>query len=135
MRALMSAAAWIACVAWVGVAIGVAAIRAARAIRAGRAREALGRARSPTALLFAAYLLVAALVTPVSEGESSSPLLWLAIAFPIVHAAGALAAAAEERPGLALRAGLAALFGGAMLAAAAMILATASPAFVPGWLR
>lgn len=85
--------------------------------------------------LFAAYLLVAALVTPLSAGESTSPLLWLAVTLPVAYAASALASAADEKPSLGLRVGLAGVFGGAVLAASAVILAVVSPAFVPRWLR
>lgn len=45
------------------------------------------------------------------------------------------AAAADERPAVAVRLGLAVLFGGAVFAAAAVILAVVSPAFVPRWLQ
>lgn len=131
----MSAAAWSVCAIWLAAALAVAVWRGREAVRRGRARDALGRARSPTVLLFAAYLLVAALVTPMSAGESTSPLLWLAVALPIAYAASAFAAAADERPGVAARLLLAALFGGAVLAAAAVILALVSPVFVPRWLR
>ena len=86
-------------------------------------------------ILFAAYLLVAAFVTPMSAGESTSPLLWLALALPVAYAASAFAAAADERPAVAVRLGLAMLFGGAVFAAAAVILAVVSPAFVPRWLQ
>lgn len=131
----MGASAWCVCAIWLAAALGVALWRGRSAWRDGRARDALRRARSPTVLLFAGYLLVAALVTPLSAGESTSPLLWLALALPFAHAASAFAAAGDERPGAATRVGLAALFGGAVLAAAAVILALVSPAFVPAWLR
>jgi cytochrome bd-type quinol oxidase subunit 2 len=131
----MSAAAWCVCAIWLAAALAVALWRGGTAVRRGRARDALRRLRSPTVYMFAAYLLVAALVTPTSAGESTSPLLWLAIALPIAYAASAFAAAADERPTAAVRLLLAALFGGAVLAAAAIILALVSPLFVPRWLR
>lgn len=130
----MSAIAWSVLASWIAVAIVVTAVRGRAAIRRGRAGDALRRVKSPVVYLFAGYLLVAGLVTPISAGESTSPLLWLAIVLPIAHAASAFAAAADERPGAMVRAGLAVLFGGAVLAAAAIILAVVSPAFVPGWL-
>jgi hypothetical protein len=131
----MSGVAWVVCVVWVAVALAVAAARGATALRTGRSAAALRRLRSPTVYLFAAYLLVAALVTPRSEGDSTSPLLWLALALPVAYAASSLAAAADERPRPAVRLGLAALFGGAVVAASVLILAIVSPAFVPKWLR
>ncbi len=85
--------------------------------------------------MFAGYLLVAALVTPRSAGESTSPLLWLAVALPVAYIGSGFAAAADERPRVVVRLVLATLFGGAVLAAAAVILAVVSPAFVPIWLR
>ncbi len=131
----MSIAAWIVCALWVAAALAIGAVRGVAAFRAGRSAAALRRLRSPTVYLFAAYLLVAAFVTPRSEGDSTSPLLWLALALPAAYAASSLAAAAEERPRAPVRLGLAALFGGAVLAASALILALVSPAFVPKWLR
>ncbi len=131
----MSTAAWIVCALWVACALAVAGALGVSALRAGRTDAALRRLRSPTVYLFAAYLLVAALVTPLSEGESTSPLLWLALALPVAYAASAFASAADERPRAMKRLGLAALFGGAVLAASALILAAVSPAFVPKWLR
>lgn len=131
----MSTAAFRACAIWLAAALAVALWRGVVAVRRGRGRDALRRLRSPTVYLFAAYLLVAGLVTPMSAGESTSPLLWLALALPLAYAASAFAAAAEERPNAAVRLLLAALFGGAVLAASAIILALVSPAFVPRWLR
>lgn len=131
----MKAAAWIVCALWIVIAIGIAAARGASAMRSGRARLAIQRVKSPTVYLFAAYLLVAALVTPMSAGESTSPLLWLALALPIAFVGSAFASAAEDRPRAWIRIALALLFGGAVLAAAAVILAIVSPAFVPRWLQ
>jgi uncharacterized membrane protein len=131
----MSAAAWSVFAIWITAAVATAALRGRRAIRAGRARAALRRLRSPTVYFFAAYLLVAALVTPLSAGESTSPLLWLALVLPVAYAASALAAAADEHPGAPVRLALGLLFGGAVVAAAAVILALVSPSFVPRWLR
>lgn len=131
----MSPAAWSTFTLWLAAALVVAALLGVRAVRGGRGREVLRRLRSPTVYLFAAYLLVAALVTPLSPGESTSPLLWLALVLPIAYAASAFAAAGSPRAGALARAALAVLFGGAVIAAAALILAIVSPVFVPGWLR
>lgn len=131
----VSTAAWSVCAIWLAVALGVALWRGGVAVREGRARDALRRVRSPTVYMFAGYLLVAALVTPKSAGESTSPLLWLAIALPVAYIGSSFAAAADERPRVVVRLALAALFGGAVLAAAAVILAVVSPVFVPIWLR
>jgi len=131
----MSPVASLATALWLAAALLVALLRGIRAVRTGRGRDALRRLRSPTIYLFAAYLLVAALVTPLSAGESTSPLLWLALALPIAYAASAFAAAADPHPSPAVRLFLAVLFGGAVAAAAAIILAIVSPAFVPRWLR
>ncbi len=131
----MAAAAWTVLVGWIALAAGVALVRGRAAIRGGRARDAMRRLKSPVVYLFAGYLLLAALVTPISAGESTSPLLWLALGLPVAYAASAFAAAADERPAGFVRAGLALLFGGAVLAGAAILLALVSPAFVPQWLR
>lgn len=131
----MSTAAWIVCALWIAFAIGIAAVHGAKAVRSGRARLAVRRVKSPTVYLFAGYLLVAALVVPQSAGESTSPLLWLAIALPAAYVASALASAADEAPPAWKRIAFAVIFGGAVLAIAAVILALVSPAFVPKWLR
>jgi len=131
----MSRPVWTVCAIWLAVTLAVAVARGITAARKGRTRAALTRLKSPTVYLFAAYLLVAALVTPLSEGESTSPLLWLALTLPLAYAASTIASAAQDRPPPALRAALAALFGGAVLAASFLILAVVSPAFVPRWLR
>jgi hypothetical protein len=131
----MSAVAWSACAVWIAAAVVVAALRGMRAARSGRARGALRRLKSPSIYLFAAYVLVAAFVAPLSAGESTSPLVWLAPALLLTYAGGTFAAAADERPSPLVRVALAGLFAGAFAACAAVILALASPAFVPGWLR
>jgi hypothetical protein len=131
----MSAAGWIITALWLAAALAVALRRGLVAHRKARTGAALQRLKSPMIYLFAAYLLVAAFVTPLSASESTSPLLWLAAALPVAYAAGTFAAAAEERPHPLVRLGLAALFGGAVIAASAIILALSSPAFVPRWLR
>ena len=131
----MSPLAWIACLAWIAAAIGVAALRARRGIFEGRGARAAARLKSPTPYLFSAYLLIAALVTPVSSGETLSPLLGLSLALPASYALATLSSIGSERPSPATRAALAFLHGGAALASAAVILALASPAFVPQWLR
>lgn len=131
----MSPAAWLACTGWIALATLLAFLRARRGAREGRFPRAAARLKSPTPYLFSAYLLIAALVTPVSSGETLSPLLGLAFALPVAYALATLSAIGSERPSLATRLGLAALHGGAALASAAVILAIASPAFVPAWLR
>lgn len=131
----MSAAAWSACLVWIAASVAVALLRGVRAARRGLAGGALRRLKSPRIYLFAAYLVVAALVMPLSGGESTSPLLWLAPALVLAYAGGSFAAAADERPGLVVRLTLAGLFAGAFAAGAAIILALVSPAFVPWWLR
>jgi hypothetical protein len=120
---------------WIALAAVVAARRGARGVRQGRRALLVARLKSPTAYLFSAYLLVAALVTPLSPGETTSPLLWLAFALPIAYALSSLSAIGSERPSPleALLLGL--LHGGTLLSAAAIILATASPRFVPTWLK
>ncbi|MEO7331261.1 MAG: hypothetical protein ABI193_21980 [Minicystis sp.] len=131
----MAPIAWICCLLWIGAALAAAALGARRASREGRAQLVRARLQSPTVYLFAAYLAVAGFVTPTSPGESSSPLLWLALVLPLGYALASLSAAgARDRPPLA-RLLLALLHGGAVLAAAAVVLALASPAFVPKALR
>jgi hypothetical protein len=117
------------------LSIGVALARGRRGLREGRGARAIARLKSPTPYLFSAYLLIAALVTPVSSGETLSPLLGLSIALPLAYGIATLSAIGSDRPSLGVRLALGALHGGAALAAAAVILALASPAFVPAWLR
>lgn len=85
-------------------------------------------------MLFVAYLLVAGLVSPVSEGESASPLIGLALVIPLAYASATVSSigSAAPRPLAAVMLGL--LHAAAVLAAAAIVLATLSPAFVPAWL-
>jgi hypothetical protein len=123
------------CAAWLSLAVVVAVQRARRGVRAGRGALARGRLKSPTVYLFSAYLLVAALVTPISRGESLSPLLGLAVALPAAYALATLSAIGDERPSAPVAVALALLHGGVVLAASAAILALASPRFVPTWLR
>ena len=85
--------------------------------------------------LFAGYLLVAALVTPLSPGESASPLLGLSLALPLAYALATFSAIGEARPSRLVAVALALLHAGVVLVAAAMVLALASPRFVPPWLR
>lgn len=131
----MSPAAWIACSLWIAAALASAIAGARRGLSEGRGKRAAARLQSPTIYLFAGYLLIAAFVTPRSPGESTSPLLWLAVLLPVAYALATLASIGRERraPGTAALAGL--IHGGAVLAGAAIVLALASPAFVPAWLR
>lgn len=131
----MSKLAWLACVLWIAAAIGVAARRGRRGFVEGRFPRAAARLKSPTPYLFSAYLFIAALVTPVSGGETLSPLLGLSMALPAAYALATLSSIGDARPSPLTRAALALLHGGAALAAAAVILALSSPTFVPAWLR
>lgn len=131
----MSLPAWIACSLSIALAFASAAHGLLRGSSAGRARLVLVRLKSPTVYLFSAYLLVAALVTPRTSGETASPLLGLAVVLPIGYALATLASLADERPRLARSLGRALLHGGAVFGAAAIVLALASPDFVPAWLR
>jgi hypothetical protein len=131
----MSSLAWVVCAAWVALAGVVAAVRGLRGVREGRGALLRARLRSPTIYLFSGYLLVAALVTPVSSGESVSPLFGLALALPAAYALATLSAIGDARPSPLRAAALALLHGGALLAASAAVLAVTSPRFVPPWLR
>ena len=131
----MSLAAWIAASAWLAAAAIVAAIGARRGVAEGRGPRAKARLASPTIYLFTAYLLVAAFVTPRSSGETTSPLLFLALLLPIAYALATLSAIGRERRSPLAALALAVLHGGAVCAGAAIVLALASPAFVPAWLR
>jgi hypothetical protein len=126
--------AWMFCAVWLLGAIVVATLRGIRGAREGRIHLALRRLKSPTIYLFALYLLVAALVTPPSPGETTSPLLWLALAIPAANALAAFSAVGKPRPSRVESLALAVLHGGAVLMAAALILALVSPRFVPTWL-
>src|SRR4051812_9227558 len=116
------------------VAACAAVIGARRGLGEGRGPHAAARLKSPTLYLFAAYLAIAALVTPRSPGESASPLLGLALALPVAYALASLSAIGRARRGAGAALALGLLHGGAMLAAAAVVLAIASPAYVPAWL-
>jgi hypothetical protein len=131
----MSLAAWIACSAWIAAAVAAAAVGARRGIGEGRGPRAAARLKSPTIYLFTAYLVVAALVTPISRGESASPLLGLGVALPLGYTLATLSAIGRERRGALATVGIALLHGGALLAAAAVVLALSSPAYVPAPLR
>lgn len=131
----MSLLAWVACGGWLAAAALVALLRGRRGVREGRGPLAIRRLKSPTVYLFSGYLLVAALVTPISPGESASPLLGLSLALPLAYALATLSAIGDARPSRRAAALLALLHAGAVLAAAAMVLAAASPRFVPAWLR
>ena len=87
------------------------------------------------ALFLDGYLLVAALVTPRSSGESTSPLLGLAVVVPFAYVAATFSAAGRARPSPLGSVALAVLHGGAVVAAAIIVLAVRLPALVPGWLR
>jgi hypothetical protein len=126
--------AWLLSLACLLAATFVSLLRARRGIHEGRAHLAKQRLKSPTIYLFSAYLLVAALVTPPSPGETTSPLLWLAFAIPLANALAAGSAIGQTHPRGITRLALALLHGGAVLAAAVIILALASPRFVPVWL-
>ncbi|EYF08081.1 hypothetical protein [Chondromyces apiculatus] len=131
----MSLLAWSICCAWLTAAILVAAQRGRRGVREGRWPLARARLLSPTLYLFSGYLLVAALVTPISPGESVSPLLGLALALPVLWSLATLSAIGERRPARATALLLGVLHGGTVPAAAAIVLVFASPRFVPAWLR
>jgi len=131
----VSRPAWIACFAWVVVAAMAAAWGARRGVGEGRGQRAAARLKSPTVYLFTAYLVIAALVTPLSSGESASPLLGLGVVLPVGYALATLSAIGRERRGALAATGLGLLHGGAVLAASAIVLALASPAYVPGLLR
>ena len=131
----MSPLAWIACLTWIGVTLAVAASNARRGLRERRGHLAATRIKSPTIYLFAAYLVIAAWVTPRSPGESTSPLLWLALALPLAYALATLSSLGKAHRSPAAAIALALLHGGAVIAAAAIVLALASPAFVPTLLR
>jgi hypothetical protein len=131
----VSIVAWILCSLCLGGAAVTALLGARRGIAEGRGARARARLTSPTIYLFTAYLLVAAFVTPRAPGESTSPLLWLGLLLPLAYALATFAALGRERRGPLAAAALALLHGGAVLAGAAIVLALASPAFVPGWLR
>lgn len=103
----------------------------ARGLREGRGKLLRARLFGPTIWLFAAYLLIASVVTPISRGESASPLLGLAIAVPFGYGLATLASIGAAKRSWAASLALGLLFGGAMLAAGALVLALLSPRFLP----
>ena len=124
----------VACAAWIAVAVVVSVVRGVRGAREGRLPLALARLKSPTIYLFAAYVFVAAIVTPPSPGESTSPLMWLSFCIPMANALAVFSSVGKPKPSRLEALALALLHGGALLAAAALILAVVSPRFVPVWL-
>jgi hypothetical protein len=131
----VSRGAWVVCIAWIALALGAAVIGARRGLSEGRGRLVAARLKSPTVYLFTGYLVLAALVTPHSAGESASPLLGLALVLPLGYALASLTAIGTDRPRPAAAIARAAIHGGAVIAAAAIVLALSSPGFVPAWLR
>lgn len=125
---------FVACGVWIVVALVTALVRGLRGAKQGRWPLALSRLKSPTIYLFAAYVFVAALVTPPSPGESTSPLMWLAFCIPMANALAVFSSVGKAKPSRIEAFVLAVLHGGALLAAAALILALVSPRFVPVWL-
>ncbi len=130
----MHPVAVVVCIAWIAVAVIVSVLRGVRGAKQGRLHLAVQRLKSPTIYLFAGYVLVAALVTPPSPGETTSPLMWLAFSIPVAHALAVFSSVGKPHPSRteALAVGL--LHGGVLLAMAALILAVVSPRFVPTWL-
>ena len=124
----------VACAAWIAVAVVVSVVRGVRGAREGRLPWAVARLKSPTIYLFAAYVFVAAIVTPPSPGESTSPLMWLSFCIPMANALAVFSSVGKPKPSRLEALALALLHGGALLAAAALILAVVSPRFVPVWL-
>lgn len=108
--------------------------RGRRGAHEGRLPLAFKRLKSPTIYLFAAYVFVAAMVTPPSPGESTSPLMWLAFCIPMANALAVFSSIGKAKPSPSEALMLALLHAGALLAAAALILAFVSPKFVPVWL-
>lgn len=122
------------CSGWIVAAFVTSIWRAKRGISEGRLPQALTRLKSPTIYLFAAYVFVAAMVTPQSPGESTSPLMWLSFCIPMANALAVFSSIGNAKPSRAEALTLAMLHAGALLAAAALILAFVSPKFVPVWL-
>jgi len=131
----MSRPAWIL----IAVADALALATALAGLRRGIAQNALTTARqrlsSPTPYLLAAYLCVAAIVTPKSTGESSSPLFGLSLLIPVAYALATLASLGRAKPTSFRAVTLGALHGFAFVANAAVTLAAVSPEYVPGLLR
>lgn len=124
----------ISCVVWIAVAMATSLVRGLRGAREGRLHLALSRLKRPTIYLFSAYVFVAAVVTPPSPGETTSPLLWLSLCIPLANALAVFSSVGKAKPARIEACVLALVHGGALLAAAALILAVASPRFVPVWL-
>jgi hypothetical protein len=124
----------VTCAVWIAVAVVLALVRGARGVRQGRLPLAVARLKSPTMYLFAAYVFVAAIVTPSSPGESTSPLMWLALCIPLANALAVFSSVGKPKPSRVEALALAVVHGGAVVAAAALILALVSPRFVPVWL-
>ncbi len=131
----MRPGAWAIAVAWLAVAAALAVRGAILGARAGRAPAIFARLKSPTVYLFAGYLIIAALVSPRSTDETSSPLYGLAIALPLAWAAATCAASSVAARAWPSAVALFLLYGGAVLTSGAIVLAVTSPAFVPPWLR
>lgn len=130
----MYRAAFFVCISWIVAAFATAFVRGWRGSKHGRLPLAMERLKSPTIYLFAAYVFVAAMVTPQSPGETTSPLLWLSLCIPIANALAVFSAAGQTKPSRGEAFVLALIHGGALLAASALILALVSPRFVPVWL-
>jgi hypothetical protein len=124
----------VVCIAWIVVATIVSVLRGVRGAKQGRLHLAVRRLKSPTIYLFAGYVLVAALVTPPSPGETTSPLMWLALSIPIAYALAVFSSVGKPHPSRAEALAVGLLHGGVLLAMAALILAVVSPRFVPTWL-
>lgn len=124
----------IACAVWIVLAAVVSVVRGVRGAQQGRLPWALARLKSPTIYLFAAYVFVAAIVTPPSPGETTSPLMWLSFCIPLANALAVFSSVGKPKPSRIEALALALLHGGSLLAAAALILAVVSPRFVPVWL-
>jgi hypothetical protein len=127
----MGPAAWTLCLSLVAVALGLGA-HGASVASADERRRALARLASPLVWLVTAYLGAAALLVPVSDGESASPLAGLALGLPALYFVAGLAA--RPRP-LAARVAVALVLGAAMLSVGLVTLALVSPRFVPSWAR
>lgn len=131
----MSPAAWTVCLVALGLALALG-VRGALVATSDERRRALGRLASPLVWLVTAYLAAAALLVPVSEGESASPLVGLALGLPPLYLAAGLAAGLAARAKVrAARAAVALVLGLAMLSVGLVTLALVSPRFVPAWAR
>lgn len=131
----MKPIAWLICAIVLTSSALAALAGALKGLRQGRKAHLIARLKSPTILLFSAYLLVASLVLPVSPGESASPLLGLSLSIPLLYTMASLAALGSAEPKLGFRLALAFLFFASALAMGAILLALFSPAFMPAWLN